>query len=55
MTIHNSEMKIEAATHAIKFVEQMTAVPNENDLTPANGWNQEVMSKFCGMIRFRLI
>jgi hypothetical protein len=29
-------------------------IANEADLTPTNGWNQECITKFCGMVRFRL-
>ncbi len=54
MTNPIPQMRIQAAQHAIKFLEALPPVQNENQLVPTNGWNQECINKFCGLVRYRL-
>jgi hypothetical protein len=49
------DLRIEGAVQALRLLEQLPKVNSENDLTPAIGWNQDMMNQFFNVAKFRLM
>jgi hypothetical protein len=48
------EIKKEAAERALKIWEDIPKITSENELNPANGWQDDYITKFFNIIKYRL-
>lgn len=48
------EIKKEAAERALKIWEDIPKITSENELNPANGWQDDHITKFFNIIKYRL-